>query len=277
MDNVTDGVITGAPPGGYISTDYSLLNWRSDINTVDYLLCFFDETCPLYFSFNDAAIGNKVFLTPDIEGQQNPAYAISSTTIINDVRYQNSIYTPLKSVPDKTNYCLYMQDSIDGDILRCGTTIEWIASSSFGVSRFAKDPCAEVPLPDGAWDQLRYGVECGMKRIVFFIFNPDPATVQDFAANSGKLKKIFPFNTYYQLTDAVNAGISAGISATSSTFGIPFIDKSGSFYILPVLASSSMANTIGNENTNIFRTTIIYALWIFAAALIFIQIRNRFI
>jgi len=262
-----------------INLDGNLLDWRSDINTVDYQLCFFGDLCRLWFSFNDKAIGNNVYLTPDQQLKQNPAYALATTTIFYDPRYQNYINTPAQTVATATDYCLYMIDDTYGDLLYCGITIEWVSSSTYASDIFNKldiaHACDTVSTSSGSFfDDFRYGIECGFRKVSFWAFTPTPDSVKYFFESSQKIKTVFPFNTYFSLVSAAQDAIASSSISRNNTIGLPMIDTGGNFYILPVLASSSMSNTIGSANNNIFRSTLGWIMWLIVAAIVFFTFKK---
>jgi hypothetical protein len=186
-----------------------------------------------------------------------------------------AIDLPDSTTATKTPYCLYMDDNIYGDLLYCGITVEYMASSTWDDRFQMQDACDTVATSSGAvWDDIRYGFECGLRRIVYFVFIPDEDTMKDFYASAEKLKTIFPLNTYFELSAAVQSGVSGASTSTAATLGVPMIDANREFYILPVLASSSMSNAIGEDNNTLYRLTLGYVMWIFTAALCFISVRK---
>lgn len=114
------------------------------------------------------------------------------------------------------------------------------------------------------------GIECGFKKVLAWAFFPKSQTIEDFKNKADNLKSSFPFNTVFDITDGIRAGI-ASTTIEDDSFKIPFIagDKaSNSYYMLPVLSSSSMAAMIGNENTDNFR--LIQKIFIYIVAIGFV-------
>ena len=86
-----------------------------------------------------------------------------------------------------------------------------------------------------------------------FLFVPTDYGLTSFQNNYDNLKQTFPFNTYFQLTTAVQGGLNDANLNTTTTIGVPMVRKvsgAAQFYILPVLSSSSMPNAIGGTNAN---------------------------
>lgn len=194
-----------------VTIDSTLMNWRSDINTVNYQMCFIGNNCNLWFSFNDKTIGKKVYLVPDIQFKQEPYYSLSSTTVSSAVNWQNYVIVPSQIEATTTNYCLYLQDNIYGDLLRCSSKIEWISTTTFDnlFNQFdIAHACDTVASSSGGFDDLRYGVECGARKLVFWAFIPSPEAIAYFSNNGKKIETVFPFNTYFSLARLVQKTIS---------------------------------------------------------------------
>ena len=120
-------------------------------------------------------------------------------------------------------------------------------------------------------------VECAIKSALTeattIIFMPTAGSMNYFQDNYTTFKGAFPFNTYYQLMDTINTAIGSATSTSAGSFSMPFIHTNGSFYMLPVVASSSMTNLLGATNVSTFRTTIGYLFWILVAFLIYLTVR----
>lgn len=124
--------------------------------------------------------------------------------------------------------------------------------------------------------QILCGFTYGTGQTLFWLFNPSCSSLDYIISGYNNFKGAFPFNAYYDLVDALDVAINSVATSSTSTIGIPFIDKdatsSNKFYILPVISSSSIDNAIGTENANVFRTTIGYLIWIIVAWIVYLII-----
>lgn len=135
--------------------------------------------------------------------------------------------------------------------------------------------CDDVATSSGEfWDDFRFGIECGFRKIVYWVIYPSDKSVNNLSKGYANLKKQFPFSAYFGITDTINESIASTTVNSNGTFNIPFITATGSYYMLPVLSSSSMPNLIGESNTNLFRYSITWFMWLCAAVLIFITIKK---
>lgn len=117
--------------------------------------------------------------------------------------------------------------------------------------------------------------ECAIKKAGAWAFYPDCNALNEFTASYAELKKAFPFNAYFGLTDVLTGVASSTASTTTSgTFKVPFIHASGTFYMLPVMSSTSLPNLIGGTNYNLFRNSISWILWLAGAVLVFITFKK---
>lgn len=106
---------------------------------------------------------------------------------------------------------------------------------------------------------------------IYNIFYPSCSSLNYFQDNYDIFKHAFPFNIYFDLTNTITSAIKTASSSTSTpqSFSIPFIHKgTSSFYMLPIVASSSLNNAIGSSNASLFRIIITYIIWIFVAVII---------
>lgn len=131
--------------------------------------------------------------------------------------------------------------------------------------------------PGSLIGQMTCSLKVGITFSAVNMFTPDCDSLTAFTDNYNKFKKSFPFNTYFNLTDSINTAIDTGSSSTSTpgVFSIPFIHKASStYYMLPVMSSSSMSNAIGSSNVNIYLTTLGYIYWILGAVAVYFTVRK---
>jgi hypothetical protein len=130
------------------------------------------------------------------------------------------------------------------------------------------------------WSNLHiYGdIECGVKRALYatidFAFTPSFDTLQNFRISYDLWKGCFPFNSYFDIIDTIKQAAASSTASTTSSIKIPFIRTNGSYYMMPVISSSTLSNWIGFDNYILYRTTIGYFLWLIAVAVVYFTIRK---
>lgn len=135
--------------------------------------------------------------------------------------------------------------------------------------------CDNVATSSGSYfDDFRYGIECGFRKTIYYIFYPSDTSINNIQIAYSKIKKEFPFSAYFGLTDTINNSLNNSTTTDEGTFKIPFISATGTFYMLPVLSSSSMPNLIGENNTQLFRNSLTWIIWLCVAFLIFITFKK---
>lgn len=137
----------------------------------------------------------------------------------------------------------------------------------------------------GVWDLLGQ-TSCSMAGAFSYLgmklFVPSCDSTYFILRSYDRFKASFPFNTFFDLTTAMNTAIvtAQGTSSTSTaqgSFSIPFIRQtatSSEYYMLPVMSSTSISNTIGSTNYNTYRTTLGYIWWLIIAGIVFLTIRK---
>ena len=246
---------------------------ESDISPKMVTDCLINSACILDFDYGYATIGKKVYLTPDIDGQRSIDYAIFAPRTLTDPSKKIEQSKHLKeyfllntsAVEKQEKFCLYLDNENDTADLYCNIIVNWVSE--------IRGVCFDVASSTGFFDDFRYGIECGFRKLTFWAFTPTPYAINYFEEVTEKFKNTFPFNTFFDLTENVENAISTTTLSLDNTLGIPFILKTATgseFYILPVFSSSTIAETIGNDNSALFRTTIGYLFYIITAGVIFI-------
>ena len=129
----------------------------------------------------------------------------------------------------------------------------------------------------GVLGQIHCGVKSAVVNGAIFLLSPSCESINNFKNNFDTFKRAFPFNSFFQITDSIQTAIDSASSSTSTTqnFSVPFIHKATTtFYMLPIISSSSLSNTIGVQNANTFRLTLIFIIWLVTATIIYFTVRK---
>lgn len=117
-------------------------------------------------------------------------------------------------------------------------------------------------------------IECSLKKTGYWLFYPSKNSVDSIKNNFNDLKNSFPFNAFFDLTDIMESSIASTTTDMSGSFDVPMITATGTYYMLPVLSSSSVPNLIGQTNTNLIRNTISWIMWCMTAYIIFMTFKK---
>lgn len=166
------------------------------------------------------------------------------------------------------------------------TSMQFYIDNTNGSSTFVFNPmtdyddytyqhiCDDIATSTGTYfDDFRYGIECGFKKILYWSFYPSQNSLNGLSTSYYDLKQTFPFSAYYGLTDTITNSISTS-TATNGTLKMPFIDKTGHYTMLTVMSSSSLPNMIGGTNANLFRNSLSWIIWALTAFVIFITFKK---
>ena len=120
-------------------------------------------------------------------------------------------------------------------------------------------------------------IQCGLKYGLVssgqFLFYPSCSSLNTLSTTYGQFKRSFPFNTFYDLTDSIDTAINTSLTTTTpQNFSIPFVKPTSTgaqIYMLPVMSSTTISNSIGSTNYGVFQMTIGYIWWILIALIAF--------
>jgi len=260
------------------SPDDQLLQWRSDINTVEGQICWLGSDCNLWFSYNNLAIDKTVYLLEDIYEQHNPTFSLDSVVIEQTPIWQNKLSIPAETEEQYKYYCLYLEDEIWGDLLSCGIGIDWVATSTFE-DLFYEDyynmetVCNSISTSSGSFaDDFRYGIECSVRKVFYWAFFPHPETTKNFVNVINDIKGSFPFSAFFDLTSHAKETLENEILNKEETFKIPIIDEDKNITLIPIISSTTIPNAIGTANNSFLRITLGYLMWITTAVIIIVII-----
>jgi hypothetical protein len=118
------------------------------------------------------------------------------------------------------------------------------------------------------------GIECGFKRVIYWAFYPSNNALLSLQSSITNLKASFPFSAFFDLTDTIDTAIATSTTNMAGTIDMPFINGSGDYIMLPVMASSSLSNLIGSTNATLFRNSLTWFLWACAGVLVFLTFKK---
>lgn len=136
--------------------------------------------------------------------------------------------------------------------------------------------CAGIQTTTGITDFHLWGdLVCGTKTFSLWAFTPTQTSLDNFSDRFDDFKDSFPFNAFFDLTDTVSGAIAtSSTESMAGTVKVPFITATGTFIMLPVLASSSLPNLIGSTNAKLIRDSITWFLWLGAGVLVFLTFKK---
>lgn len=205
------------------------LSFTADFQTVESQLCYISTTtpCKLWFHYNDLALGSTMYLTPDVQYQQNPTHSLDDVYLTDDVSYAMYVTVPQESTATSVDYCLYLDAELDN--VQCGITIRWITSSYFDqFHRFEYDiesACFDVASSTGDFfDDFRYGIECGFRKFTYWALNPQDDVYEQYQDAVNDVQNSFPMSVINQIQLEVLS--LQDVTASSVSINAGFLDES---------------------------------------------------
>jgi hypothetical protein len=200
---------------------------------------------------------------------------------ISNILTGENNYSRLKYLADTGNYrytaYLLNNDNLNFTIGTDAINFSLIGTSTQGsgvytVPAFPAETCEGI-----ATSTLIGELECALRKAINWAIVPDTTTLTDFKNNYEAYKEVFPFNTFFQIADIISDQATSTQASTTVSLGIPMINninEGSDFYILPVIASTSMQTALGETNNNLYRISIGYLLWILTAGLIILELKK---
>lgn len=260
--------------------DYDLNQTFPDYNTIVSQTCIIGNECNIWFSFNELAIGYRMYLT----------YNASSTIISNSIAsgivmaneyWQNGIEVPAVDTEGTIKYDLLLDAGSFGWNIKTGIAIKWIDSDYWEEliqERFGADVeeyCAEdVICADVATSSdFFYGFNCGARKVLCWALAPTNNSKKYVVNSVTALEESFPFNMIFTFLHRSNKIIDDSQATTSTvTLGIPWKGEivqgsSTEYTILPIITADTVPNALGSSFEEVKRGAK-YFIWVMTAFLI---------
>jgi len=195
---------------------YELPDWDGEVyvgaegaNIPRYIDCFLNQAdCQTWVNYTFDQIGQTAYLVPYVSGGDNNwLTGISSSTLEQKLIMREYFTLPTQTTATTTYYCIYIVgELLANDTQLCLTAVYWTDEDDLGLPVYdIESACDDVATSTGDfWDDFRYGIECGIRKVVYWAFTPQPSSVQKFRENYETAKENFPVSVLndYQATFA---------------------------------------------------------------------------
>jgi hypothetical protein len=160
-------------------------------------------------------------------------------------------------------------------------SVDFVASSSnpYCISRqlplpqfTCGDICQNIPATSTTWTNIA----CIAEIMGCYLIQPSSSSLSFILDNFNVLKTKFPANLFFSITDSIEAGMAA-TGTKYSYFGIPMWSTTTPhhFFIIPIITSSSVPNTIGQTNSEVLKLSLIYAFYGLVAFYIILRLKKK--
>lgn len=239
-----------------------------DFATVENQICFLDEQCRLWFSFNSLALGSDMHAIY-YSSSTIPSNAISTTIIQSSPIWQNYLVIPDPKEEGQIKYNMLMDTEGYGWTIKTGINIDWYSSSTFynilddKLANIKGDFCDNVCEGISTSSDFMYSINCGLRQVFCWLFIPTNDSITYLSDQNEELKKSFPFNLVF---DFLTKGKNIIENSATSTFEMvmPYM-KAGDETITSkvIFTSTSTEEVLGSENYEILDESFRHAIWIF--------------
>ena len=218
-----------------------------------------------YFNLDHA-----IQLTPD----QNYYFVVESNAIVSQICGNSSgVYSGLAHPCDPpwgVGMRIYYDDDFKPETQPPVVNIVDLTGTTSIFFQLTADICEGI-----ATSTLMGDLECIVKKSIAWAFYPSEKSLQALKDAYEKVQTVFPFSVYFDITGAIDDAIATTTTTTTGVIKMPMITATGTYYMLPVLSSSSLPNLIGGTNANLFRNSLSWILWILTGYLIFVIINKK--
>lgn len=238
---------------------------RSDFYTPISTVCLLGEDCRVSLYYNTLAIDKTFYIIEDNGQPIFPEYAIGNSTI-PDTYLDEYIFTYPNNATTTSDvdYCVYLVDDDYGDIVKCGSQINWRDSSIYLNDIIDDNYCSEQRVcSDIDPDKAIYAFECALKRSLCWTFKPSIESIETFKRTVSNLENSFPFNTVFSILNYTGQNIEEKTSGGNAggEFGVLMINENKELYTLNFIDQNTYTDTIGSTTTEFIETTADYIIW----------------
>jgi len=271
-------------PDSWTDGLYDLKESEADFFTPYRDICFYGKDCNISIYYNYLAVGSKANFIWDNGQSIFPENASSTITLSPTIPYEDFFVIASTTAPTATNtlpYCVYLEDvtiknpltgvNMISDIQKCGMEIVWLDEESYDLGFFDEDPCATVASSTGLFDDFRYGVECGFRRLVFWAFKPDINAVNSLTSSRDKLSNNFPFSIYSDLQNVVTTTLDYDSATSTATLGAIFDNDDYKTEQFSLFSTDKITSSLGSAFTNYIYPFLKFLVWF--ACLVYIAYR----
>lgn len=229
-----------------------------------------------YGNTDDGYTYNDYENVSNFNGIANMTYSINKNESLKNLPSAKIYYYADLIAEDENNNVYFLDTDIGYFIIDEVNGLDTFPVQELGyfASSTYDHICDDVATSTGLFfDDFRFGIECGFKKIIYWAISPSASSLNSIRSSYDTFKLQFPFNAYFGLTDTINKSISTS-TATTGTLKMPMVNKTGDYYMLDVMSSSTLPNLIGGSNANLFRNSISWLMWSATAFMVFITFKK---
>jgi hypothetical protein len=182
-------------------------------------ICISGETCDLELQYGFDHVGDTIFIYQS-ESDGSDQVFVASTTLPNNILLKYNYVVPDEASSTTEYYIIYDLDKSEYTRV---AEVKWMSDSEFTSLLDDIDydsVCSDIATTsDGFWDGVRYGIECGFRKLTYWAFTVKPSTYVRLDNAKNDILQEIPFNLF-----AYTKGVMEIASSTAtSTFEMPIM------------------------------------------------------
>lgn len=192
--------------------------------------------CTVKFSHNTYASGAQLTWEATDATREVPNGIVLATSTLSSEPYTADTITipyTATTTPYET-YCVYIHnpDGVIEDRMQCGWAIYFVKNTdqilaSCNGSYNIGTACSDIASSTGGFDDLRYGIECGIRKFSYWAFTRSDQSCIDMMTAMSQVYTVFPVNVYVAVKDDIYSLSQISTTTASSTFRIPLLLPTG--------------------------------------------------
>lgn len=199
----------------YPATNY-LTGYWTDFAFPEYQYCIVNEPCNLKVYYTEESLGISVYVRKnqrDSEGIWTfvEKQASSTTILSNTINFWSNIPLNIETTSTSTQY-VFVYEAEEGDHFYTGTHVEWV--EQWEIEEAYQDLCEDydssavcdgisTSTDDNLWDDFSYGIECGLRKVGYWLMTPSYETCVQYQNHLQALRSNFPFSVITQIKNVI--------------------------------------------------------------------------
>lgn len=255
--------------------------------------CQVGTSCPVYVDVYDDDLEGFTLHVVDVNNPW-PDYSLGSTSIQNidinspfkiNINAANTVNGHSSTSPDE--YCIF-GESPQGfnDISSCQDWfIEWTLDDQYAVDEDVfseydlESACDDVATSTGTFDDFRYGIECGIRKVAYWAFVPKQGVQRTMRQSVEQFRHTFPISLAYRVEDVAKSARENTDNQVNLTYGevVPsdWVQQSG-YGSSTVLSSEIVTNNVHEEAWNTIQDSISWAIYLLVSFYIIVRLYKSY-
>lgn len=225
------------------------------------IICITNELC--YINLSGTINEENWFIELHAYGDGNWGENILATTTIENG--DGRILVPNSTIATKTPYTIISMDNnvLPQEIEISNATVIWLTNfpgNMYSTSTLSH-VCDDIATSTGTrYDDLRYGLECGTRKAIYWAFVPNKVIFDDLNYTYTKFQNAFPFSVPFEVFNLVKNSASSTLSDNIDINATVKLGNSTSS--IKIFGTSLIDDLVGSSTRKTLRDTGGYFIYL---------------